>query len=171
MFNIEVLNTCQMSFWSSKKFSRKFKFKKIGHFTKMCSAKFPLVKLKASPETTYHKIPCLQFANKNIVGLQSWHSSRHFQIPITPTISHLELWLNIKCNFSLASTTTCEHGFSKQIWVKSVRRSWLKLATLDALMWVSLRGLPTEIMDWARIYDTWKSTKNRKAYPLELDDE
>ena len=26
-------------------------------------------------------------------------------------------------------------------------------------------------MDWARILDTWKSTKNRRALPLELDDD
>ena len=27
-----------------------------------------------------------------------------------------------------------------------------------------------ENMDWARIFDTWKSTKNWRALPLELDD-
>ena len=65
----------------------------------------------------------------------------------------------------------CEHGFSKQNWVKSDRRSRLKLETLDALMRVSLCGLPMENMDWARIFDTWKSTKNCRALPLELDDD
>jgi hypothetical protein len=59
----------------------------FGHFTKMCSAKFSLVIMKASLESVCHKIKWLQFANKNIGGLQSWHSSRHFQIPITPTTS------------------------------------------------------------------------------------
>ena len=37
-------------------------------------------------------------------------------------------------------------------------------------MQVSLCGLPMENVDWARILDTWKSTKNRRALPLELDD-
>ena len=26
-------------------------------------------------------------------------------------------------------------------------------------------------MDWAKIFDTWKSTKTRRALPLELDDD
>jgi hypothetical protein len=26
-------------------------------------------------------------------------------------------------------------------------------------------------MDWARTFDTWQSTKNRRALPLELDDD
>ena len=38
-------------------------------------------------------------------------------------------------------------------------------------MRVSLRGLPMEIMDWARIFDIWKLTKNHRALPLELDDD
>ena len=38
-------------------------------------------------------------------------------------------------------------------------------------MRVSLWGLPMENMDWARISDTWKSTKNWRALPLELDDD
>ena len=137
----------------------------------MCSAKFPPFTVKASPKTACHKIQWLQFANRNIVGLQSWHSSRHFQIPITLAISTLQLRLGIDCNFGLASTAICECGFSKQNWVKSDRKSRLKLETLDALMRVSLCGLPMENMDWARIFDTWKSTKNQRALPLELDDD
>ena len=38
-------------------------------------------------------------------------------------------------------------------------------------MRVSLCNLPMENMDWARIFDTWKSTKNQRALPLELDDD
>ena len=38
-------------------------------------------------------------------------------------------------------------------------------------MQVSLCGLPMENVDWARIFGTWKSIENRRAWPLELDDE
>ena len=55
--------------------------------------------------------------------------------------------------------------------MKSVCKSQLKLETLDALIQVSLGGLPMENMDWAKIFDTSKSTKNRRALPLELDDD
>ena len=74
----------------------------------------------------------------------------------------LQLWLGIDYNSGLANTTICERGFSKQIWANlSDRRNRLKLETWNALMRVSLCGLPMENMDWARIFDTWKSTKNR----------
>ena len=67
----------------------------------MCSAKFPLFIMKTSSKIACHKI--LHFPNKNIVGLQSWHSSRHFQIPITPAISILQLRLGTNYNFGLAT--------------------------------------------------------------------
>ena len=38
-------------------------------------------------------------------------------------------------------------------------------------MRVSLCNLPMENMNWTRIFDTWKSTKNQKTLPLELDDD
>ena len=134
------------------------------HFTKMCSAKFPPVTEKASPKTTCHIMQWLQFANKKIVGIQSWHSSKHFQIPIiTLAIETLQLRLGTNCNLGLASTTICERGFSKHNWVKNNCRSRLKLKTLDALIWVPLCDLPMENMDWARMFDTWKLTKNRRA--------
>ena len=38
-------------------------------------------------------------------------------------------------------------------------------------MGVSLGGLPTENIYWARHSVTWKSTKNWSALPLELDDD
>ena len=154
VFDIEVFNTCQMSFW----LLRKFIF--WGHFTKMCSAKFPPFTMKASPKTAYHKIQWLQFANRIIVV-----TSIHFQIPVTPAISTLQLRLGPNCNFGLASTAICERGFSKRNRVKSDRKSQLKLETLEALMRVSLCGLPMENMNWSRIFDTWKSTKNRRALP------
>ena len=122
-------------------------------------------------KTARHKIQWLQFVNRNIVGLQSWHSSRHFQIPITLAISILQLQLDIDCKFGLANTIICERGFSKHNWVKSDRRSRLKPETLDALMRVSLCGLPMETMDWAKKFDTWKLTTNRRVLPLELDDD
>ena len=95
----------------------------LGHFTKMCSANFPPVTVKASPKTACHKIQWLQFANRNVVGLRSWHSSGHFQIPITPAISTR----HTNCNFNLTSTTICENGFSKHNRVKSDHKSRLKL--------------------------------------------
>ena len=48
------------------------------HFTKMCSAKFPPILVKASPKIACHKIQWLQFASRNIAKLQSSHSDRHF---------------------------------------------------------------------------------------------
>ena len=116
-----------------------------GHFTKMCFAKFPPFTMKASPKISYHKIKWPQFANRNIVGLQFWHSSRHFQIPITPPISTLQLRLGTDYNFGLASTTICEREFSKQNWVKSDLINRLILETLDALMRVSLCTLQWKI--------------------------
>ena len=63
-----------------------------------------------------------------------------------------------------ANTTICERGFSKQKYVKNFCISRLKLEAFDALMQVSLCDLPMENMDWARIFDTWK-TKNHRASP------
>jgi hypothetical protein len=80
----------------------------------MYSAKFSPFTMKASLRTAYHKIQWQQFANKNIIGFQSWHSSINFQIPITLAISTLQLRVDTTYNFSLASTTICERGFSKQ---------------------------------------------------------
>ena len=110
----------------------------LGHFTKMCYAKFPPVIKKASPKTNCHKIQWLQFANRNIVGLLSWHSSSHFQILINPAILTMWLQLNTNCNFGLTSTSLCERRFSKQNWVNNNHRSRLKLDTWDALTQVSL---------------------------------
>ena len=142
-----------------------------GLFTNLCSAKFALVTMKASPKIASHKIQWLQSANWNIARLQSWHSIKHFQIQITPAISTLQLCLGIDCNYGLASTTICEHGFSKQNWVKSDRKSRWKVETLDALMRVPLCDLPMDNMDWTKNFNTWKSTKNRRALPLELNDD
>ena len=84
-----------------------------GHFTKMCCTKFPPFTMKASLKTACHKIQWVQFVNRNTVGLQSWHSSRHFQILVTPTILTLQLRVNTNYNFCLANTTICARGFSK----------------------------------------------------------
>ena len=116
VFNIEVFNASQMPFWSSIFFG----------CINMCSAMFPPFTMKASPKTACHNIQWLQFVNRNIVGLQYCHSSRHFQIPITLAISTLQLGFNAHRNFGLASTTICERGFSKFNWVKSDCRSRLK---------------------------------------------
>ena len=146
VFNIEVFNTCQMSFWLSFFEEDAYSLFRKCHplrwpkchllgfryffffltfylfmlnFTKMCYAKFPPIIVKASPKIVCHKIQWLHFANKHIVGLQSWHSSRHFQTPITPAILTPQLQHDTDCNSGLASTTICERGFSKQDWVKS----------------------------------------------------
>ena len=72
---------------------------------------------------------------------------------------------NNSCNFNSTTSTRhwlqlrlgkhnyciCERGFSKHSRVKSDRTSRSKLETLDALMRVSLSGLPMENMDWAKI--------------------
>ena len=152
-------------------FGRQRSYLFLGHFTNMCYAKFSPVIVKASPKTNCHKIQWLQFANRNIFGLLYWHSNSHFQIPIVPAISTMWLWLGTNCNLGLASTTLCERGFSKQNWVKSDHRSQLKFDTWDALTRGSWCILPMENMDWARIFDTWRSPKNWRALPLELDDE
>ena len=55
--------------------------------------------------------------------------------------------------------------------MKSDCKSRLKLETLDALMRVSLCGLLMVKKNWARIFDTWKSTKNQRTLPLELDND
>ena len=61
--------------------------------------------------------------------------------------------------------------YSNHNRVKSDRGSRLKLETLDALMQkMSLCDLPMENMDWDKNFDTRKSTKNRRALPMELDD-
>ena len=105
----------------------------------------------------------------NHSGLLSWHSSTHFQIPITRAISTMQLRLGTYCNFGLASTTICDVDFPNYKWVNNDCRSRLKLETLDALMRVSLYDLPMDNMDRARNFDTWKSTKTHRALPLELD--
>ena len=83
VFNVEVFNTCQVSFW----LSNKAPLFGGGNFTKMCHAKFPPVTLKASPKIACHKIQWLQFANRNIARLRSRHSGKHSQNPITTAIS------------------------------------------------------------------------------------
>ena len=157
MFNIEVFNSCQMPFYYF--IFLLFSFFLFGHFTQMCFAKFPPFTVKASPKIACHKILWLQFASRNIAGLQSWHSSKFFQIPINLAILTLQLWLGTDYNFDFASIAIWERGFSKQNRVKSDRRSRLKLETLNALKRVSMCGLLIENIDWARIFDTWKSNK------------
>jgi hypothetical protein len=52
--------------------------------------------------------------------------------------------------------------------VKNDCKSRLKLEALDALMQVSLCDLLMGNIDWARIFDSWKSIKNWRAFLLEL---
>ena len=96
-----------------------------GHFTKMCSAKFAPVTMKASPKNACHKIRWLQCANWNMVGLQSWHSGKHFQIPTTHAISTLQPQLDIDYNFSLATQLYVNMDFSTIIgWRVIAKVNW-----------------------------------------------
>ena len=112
VFNIEVFNTCQIPFWLSKK-PFFFFFFLVGTSQKCALQSFPPVIVKASPKTACHKIQCLQFANKNTAGLQSWHSSIHFQIPITPTI--LTLQLQLGTNGMVWHTTSWHYNFGSSL--------------------------------------------------------
>ena len=85
-----------------------------GHFTKMCSTKFPPATMKASSKTACHKIQWLQFTIRNITRFQSWHSSKHFQIPIALAIWTLQFWFGTNYNFGVASIAICERGFKKK---------------------------------------------------------
>ena len=101
VFNIEVFNACQMSFWPSKMFWV------LGALHKNVALQsFHLSQWRSCQKIACHKIQWLQFVKRIIVGLQSWHFSKHFQIPIIPAISTLQLPLGTHFNFSLASTTT-----------------------------------------------------------------
>ena len=98
--------------------------------------------------------------------LYNRHCTKYVRLQ-NPTTIKLWQWILV----IPASTTICKCGFSKHNWVKSDRKSWLKLETLDALMRVSLCSLPMESMDWVNKFDTHKLTKNWRTLPLELDDD
>ena len=162
VFNIEVFNTCQMSFWPS--YIYKFFLIIVGQFTKMCSAKFPLVIVKASSKNACHKISWLQCANWTRVGLKSWHSSRHFQIP------------NNSCNFNSATSAWQAQLYANMDFPNKI--GWRVIAKVDWnlkhwMHWCECHYavLRMENMGWTRIFDTWKSIKNQRALPLELDDD
>ena len=91
-----------------------------GHFPKMCYAKFPPFTVKASPNIACHKTQWLQFVNRDIVGLQSWHSrhSRIFQMSTTLAILTRH-WLQLQ----LGKHTYKWTPFFKWNWVKSDRGS------------------------------------------------
>ena len=60
--------------------------------------------------------------------------------------------------------------FLKHNWVKSKKKTRLKLDTLDALVRVSLIGFEVEFMDWNGIFESWKlvtKTNKRKALSLQ----
>jgi hypothetical protein len=69
----------------------------VGHFTKMCFTKFPPFTMKVYRKIVCHKIQWRQFANKNIIGLQSWHSDRHCHTGLSDS--------NNSCNFDFATLT------------------------------------------------------------------
>ena len=159
VFNVEAFNTCQMPFWPSKKL-----FVLALHKNVLC--KFSLVTMKVSPKTACHKTQWLQFANGNIVGFQSWHSSRHFQIPITPAIStqhRLQLRLG-KHNYMWTWIFQTKLGGE---WPHESLETW-NIRCIDAsiIMWSSDGKYELGLN-----FDTWKLTKNWRTLPLELDDD
>ena len=72
----------------------------------------------------------------------------------------LKLWQTIL--IIPASTVACERGFSRQNIIKDVRRTKLSLATLDALMRVSLTRLDSSMVEWNIVYEIWKDVKERR---------
>ena len=84
---------------------------------------------------------------------------------------------NNSCNFDSATWTRhwlqLQLGKHNYTWIFQTKlgEEWSQLETLDALMQVSLYGLPMENMDWARIFNIWKSTLNQRTLRLELDDD
>ena len=56
----------------------------------------------------------------------------------------------------------CERGFSRQNIRKDIRRTKLSLATIDALMRVSITGLESSMVEWDRVYEIWKDAKERR---------
>ena len=96
--DVEVENIVQCSILKSPThvkchFGRQKSFLFVGHFTKLCSAKFPPFTVKASPKTAYCKIRWLQFANRDNIRLQSWHFQN----------------FNNSCNFDFATSTWQTH--------------------------------------------------------------
>jgi hypothetical protein len=64
------------------------------------------------------------------------------------------------------STVQCERGFSKQNTIKDIGRSNLSVEMLDALMRVSLTGPKIENVDFDRVFEIWKTTKDRRILDL-----
>jgi hypothetical protein len=62
----------------------------------------------------------------------------------------------------LASTVACERGFSRQNIIKDVQRKKLSVATLNSLMWVSLAGPDSSMVEWNMVYEIWKEAKQRR---------
>ena len=86
-----------------------------GYFTKMCSTKFSLITVNASPKIACHKIQWLQLANRKIIRFQSWHSGKHFQIPITLAISTME-WQQLRLGKPNIRERGFPHSESSEEW-------------------------------------------------------
>ena len=110
----------------------------FGHFTKMCSAKFPPIIWRPLQKHACHKVQWLQFANRTTNGLQSWHSSIHFQIQITLAIQ--------LCNFDSALTATSAwqalKGCKKKVWNFWVKSDYFE--TLHIEMHVQASNFNTD---------------------------
>ena len=135
-----------------------------GHFTKACSAKSPPFTVKAFQKTACHKIQWLQFVTRNIAGPQPWYSRKHFRIPVTLQFGH--------CNFDLALTATS--AWQAQLYVNVDFPNIIGWRVIVIVDWNLKNG-----MHWCEChcaafwweiwigFDTWKSTKNRRALPLD----
>ena len=61
----------------------------------------------------------------------------------------------------LASTATCERGFSNQNHIKSSGRCALNISTLEALR-TAMAKIPMESLDFEDIWERWMSVKDRR---------
>jgi hypothetical protein len=62
----------------------------------------------------------------------------------------------------LASTTSCERGFSTQNHIKSFGRCAMNISTLELLMKISLAKILVESLDFEDIWDRWMNAKDRR---------
>jgi hypothetical protein len=62
----------------------------------------------------------------------------------------------------LASTTSCERGFSTQNHIKSSGRCAMNISTLESLMRIALAKILVEFLNFEDIWDRLMSVKDRR---------
>ena len=65
-----------------------------------------------------------------------------------------------------ASTVDCERVFSKQNIINDIKKLWLGLGTLDALMRISLNEPKLCNVNWNIVYEIMRDTKSRRVLEL-----